>query len=331
MTIRSISLTWPALAGCVVLCLGTLTAWAEGQNPLARANTQLQAGEADAALATLRALPQGGANSAEAMNLSCRVHYVLEQWDQAVNTCEKAVQLDRSNARFHLWLARALGEKADHANFMSAYSLGKQVHSEFETAARLSPRDAEILADLGDFYQQAPGIVGGGTDKAERVAQQLDALDPARAHQLRARIAEGRKDYGTAEREFKAAVAASAHPALHWTTLAGFFRRRQRWQDLEAAVHNAFTTASHDKRATIAFYDGAGVLIESKRDSALAAKMLETYLGADSRTEEGPAFEAHLRLARLKASIGDSAAAQRERNAALALAHDYKPALEAKF
>jgi hypothetical protein len=59
--------------------------------------------------------------------------------------------------------------------------------------------------------------------------------------------------------------------------------------------------------------------------------MLETYLGADSRTEEGPAFEAHLRLARLKSYLGDTAAAQRERSAALALAHDYKPALEAKF
>jgi tetratricopeptide (TPR) repeat protein len=328
---RSNPLAWPALAGCVAICLCSLSAEAQMANPLARANAQLQAGDADGALAALRVLPQAGANQAEALNLSCRVHYILQHWDQAASECQKAVQLDGGNARYHLWLARALGEKASHASFLSAYSLGKQVHTEFEAAARLDPHDPEILADLGDFYQQAPGIVGGGADKAERVAQQLDAIDPARAHQLRARLAETQKDFGTAEREFKAAIAASPHPAPHWTTLASFFRRRQRWQDVEAAIHSALATAGHDKHATIALYDGAGVLIESKRDPALAAKMLENYLSADSRTEEGPAFEAHLRLARLKSYLGDAAAAERERNAALALAHDYKPALEAKF
>jgi tetratricopeptide (TPR) repeat protein len=259
------------------------------------------------------------------------VHYTLRQWDQAVSACQKAVQLDNGNARYHMWLGRALGEKASHVNFMSAYSLGKQTRAEFETAARLNPRDADALADLGDFYQQAPGIIGGGTDKAEQVARQLDSLDAARAHQLRARIAEGHNDFTTAEREFKAAIASSAHPALHWTTLASFFRRRQRWQDLEAAVYSSYTAASRDKHATIALYDGAGVLIESKRDPAMAAKMLETYIGSDSRNEEGPAFEAHLRLAKLKNYLGDHTAAQRERAAALALAHDYRPALDARF
>lgn len=331
MKTPSKSFSWPVFAGCVVFCMSSLAGWAQAQGQLLRINTELQAGDADAAFTTLRSLPQGGADNAEAQNLACRIHYVLENWDRAVSNCQKAVQLDPNNARYHLWLARALGEKAGHANFLTAYSLGKQARVEFETAARLNPHDAEILSDLGDFYQQAPGIVGGGTDKAERVAEQLDALDPARAHQLRGRIAEAHGDFATAEREFKAAIAASVHPALYWTTLAGFFRRRQRWQDVENAVHSALTMAGHDKRATIALYDGAGVLIESRRDPALAAKMLESYLSADSRTEEGPAFEAHLRLARLKALLGDPSAAERERNAALALAHDYKPALEAKF
>jgi hypothetical protein len=48
-------------------------------------------------------------------------------------------------------------------------------------------------------------------------------------------------------------------------------------------------------------------------------------------TEEAPAFVAHTRLARLKAQLGDKAGASRERSAALALAHDYKPAQELKF
>ena len=325
---QSNPIAWLGLSLLTACC--TLASAAQAQQ-LARINGALQAGEADSALAQLRSLPQGGMDSAEAQNLSCRVHYTLQQWDQATSACQKAVQLDGNNARYHLWLGRALGEKAGHANFMSAYSLGKQTRAEFETAARLNPRDAEALSDLGDFYQQAPGIVGGGTDKAERVARQLDSVDPARAHQLRARIAEGHSDFGSAERELKAAIAASAHPALYWTTLASFFRRRQRWQDLDSAVHNSYTAASRDRHATIALYDGAGVLIESKRDPAMAAKMLEAYIGSDSRTEEGPTFEAHVRLAKLKNSLGDDTAAKRERAAALALARAYKPALDARY
>ena len=307
------------------------TAQAAGSQPLAQINQALQAGEADKALGLISSLPQAGAQSAEAQNLECRVRYALQQWDTAAEKCEQAVRLDGQNADDHLWLARALGEKADRASFMSAFSLAKRVRGEFEAAARLNPHNAEALSDLGDFYQQAPGVVGGGIDKAEGVAAQLDKLDAARAHQLRARIAESRKDYATAEREFRHAVAAAAHPANYWTTLASFYRRRQRWQDVDAAIHSCQTAAARDKQAVIALYDGAGVLIESNRDQALASKMLEDYLASTAKSEEAPAFEAHLRLAKLKKQLGDTPGAQRERTAALQLAHDYKPALDLKL
>ena len=317
-----------ALLAAVLL---SSTAKPAGAQTLTQINQALQAGEADKALGLIASLPQAGAQSAEAQNLECRVRYTLQQWDSAVQKCEQAVRLDGQNANDHLWLARALGEKADHVTFLSAFSLAKRVRSEFETAAQLGPRNPEALSDLGDFYKEAPGVVGGGIDKAEGIAAQLDKLDQARAHQLRARIAEARKDFTTAEREFKQAVAAAAHPANYWTTLASFYRRRQRWQEVDAAIHSCQTAAARDKQAVVSLYDGAGVLIESNRDPALAARMLEDYLASPAKSEEAPAFEAHLRLARLKKQLGDNAGAQRERSAALQLAHEYKPALEFKL
>jgi hypothetical protein len=86
--------------------------------------------------------------------------------------------------------------------------------------------------------------------------------------------------------------------------------------------------ARKDPRATIALYDGAGVLIDGKLDPGTAARLLEEYLASPTMTEEGPAFEAHVRLAKIKKQLGDSSGAQQEIAAALALAHDYKPALE---
>ena len=296
---------------------------------LAQANTALQAGEADKALTVLNGLITAG-GGAEAYNLRCRVEFALEQWDRAANDCEDAVKRDGQNSDDHMWLARTLGEKASRASFLSAYSLAKRVRIEFEEAARLNPKNGAALADLGHFYYQAPGAVGGGMSKADGVAAQLDKFDPVRAIELRGEIAEQSKDYGTAEREFKAAIAKSPHPALQWMPLAGFYRRRERWAEMESAVRNGQTAAERDKRAAVAFYDGADVLQSAKRDTPLAAKMLEEYLASSGKTEEAPAFVAHTWLARLMEQLGDAAGASRERAAALALAHEYKPAKDSK-
>ncbi|HEY1159785.1 MAG TPA: hypothetical protein VGE83_04100 [Terracidiphilus sp.] len=327
--------TLVGLAAGLLAAAVAIAASAQAPSPqlaksLAQANLALQAGEADKALALLNSLPPSSAGLAEAHNLQCRVRFTLEQWNAAATECEQAVRLDGQNSDDHLWLGRALGEKAARASFMSAFALARRARAEFEESVRLDPRNAEALADLGDFYRQAPAIVGGGVEKAQAIAAQLDKVDPARAHELRGRIAEQRKDYATAEQEFKQAIAAGAHPALQWTTLAAFYSRRKRFAEMESALRSVIGATAHDKRAAVALYDGAGLLTESNRDPALAAKMLDDYLAASTKTEEGPAFIAHIRLARLKDQLGDPAAANRERAAALALAHEYKPAQETR-
>lgn len=295
---------------------------------LTQANAALQAGEADKALALLVSLPTSGLLSAQTHNLICRVRLALEQWDAAANECELAVRLDEQNSNYHLWLGRTLGEKADRASFLSAYSLAKRTRAEFEEAVRLNPRNAEALTSLGEFYRQAPGVVGGGMDKAQQIAAQLDKVDAERAHEFRGRLAEQQKNFTAAESEFKQAVAAGPHPAFGWNALACFFYRRHRYADMDSAMHSVLSAALHDRHAGVALYDGAGQLIEANRDPALAAAMLDEYLSNSAKAEEAPAFIAHIRLARLRQQLGDPAAAARERAAALALASEYKPARE---
>ncbi len=195
-----------------------------------------------------------------------------------------------------------------------------------QTAVKLNPKNAPALSDLGDYYAQAPGIAGGGTDKAQTIASQLDKIDAARAQQLRGDIAMAQKDYATAEIEYRQAATIAARPADYWSVLANFYRGRQRWSDLDAAIQNCVTAAAKDRNSGVGLYDGASVLIAAKRNPALAAQMMENYLSGTSLSEEAPAFIAHIRLSRLKQQLGDAAGAKSELAIAAQMAKEFNPA-----
>ena len=332
---RRLNHNWPCTAPGVLLAAtlacGLASRAQDLPAPLIAANGDLQAGKADDATAKLNDFLKSDAKSAPANNLLCRVEYALQHFDPAADHCQKAVDADPQNARYHLWLGRALGERASKAQFLSAFSLAKRARSEFETAVKLDPKDADALGDLGEFYAEAPGAVGGGTDKAEGIAAKLDAVDPARGHQFRASLAEKKNDYTAAEREYKAATETGSHFAFAWMALASYDRRRQRFDDMEAAVKSGEAAVARDKHAAVALFNGGSALERANRDPATAVRLLEAYLASPDKTEEAPAFEALVKLARLHKSMNDGAAAQKDKAAALALAHDYKPAQELKF
>jgi Flp pilus assembly protein TadD len=119
------SLPAVALAASVVI----LMAAEVPRQPLFQANAALQAGEADKALTLLDAVRNSVSNRAEAENLECRVRFTLEQWNAAVAACQEAVNLDGENSDYHMWLGRALGEKAGRASFLSAFSLAKRARN----------------------------------------------------------------------------------------------------------------------------------------------------------------------------------------------------------
>jgi tetratricopeptide (TPR) repeat protein len=225
-----------------------------------------------------------------------------------------------------------IGERADNASFITAYSLAKRARAEFEQAVQLDPKNAEALADLGEFYNSAPGVVGGGTDKAQGVAAQLDKVDPARAHELRAAIAQDNHDFVSAEREFRLSIAASAHPAFQWMRLASFFRKNKRYSEMDSALQSGKAAAERDRQhSAVALFNGASVLMRANQNPGLAIRMLQDYLSSTDQTEEAPAFVAHTWLARLYKQTGDAAGAARERTAALTLASSYRPAQDLKI
>ena len=286
----------------------------------------LASGRVDEAVTALRGQISTSPNDALAHNLLCRAYFSLGQWDRGIADCEKAVSLAPDNSQFHLWLGRIYGEKADKSGFMTAAGLAHKVRSEFEAAVHLNPNSVDARSDLAEFYLEAPGIVGGGRDKAQEQADWLLRLDPARAHWVNARIAEKKKDFTTAENEYRQAIEASHGSASAWLNLGLFYRHRERWDEMEQ-------TLTHVRPAPLdrpdALVDAAEILIRSQRNLPEAVQLLRAYLNSSAKVEQAPAFKVHYLLGRANERLGDRKSAVAEYRSALELAREFQPARQA--
>jgi len=303
-----------------LLALSLLSAPASADPPL---KELLAAGRVDDAIQTLQQQVQHSSTDAESYNLLCRAYFMLEDWDRGISACERARDLDPRNSLYQLWLGRAYGEKADHAGFLSAAGLAKKVRTAFERAVELDPQSWDARADLAEFYLEAPGIVGGGEDKARAQADAIAPLNPAMAHWIAARIAAKNHDTASAEREYRAAIAANQSLGRAWVDLAGFLFRNNRLDDMERLLDDLESVQVEQREA---LRDAATVLLRAGRNFPLAVRLLRRYLS--SPVEEGPAFKAHDLLGQLLEKQGDRQAAAAEYRAALALAHSYARAQE---
>ena len=300
----------------ILVACGSLLAAA--QNP----ETLLVEGKADAAIAMLTQRVAASPNDAAAQNLLCRVYYSVQDWDHAIAAGEKAIALAPNKSAYHLWLGRAYGEKADASSFFTAAGLARKVRASFERAVELDGSNVPARTDLAEFYSEAPGIVGGGVDKARGQADALLKIAPAKAHWVLGRIAEKNKDNATAEHEYQAALDAGQGDADGWLDMAIFYRRAGRMNDLDNAIKKLSAAPLKNPEVLV---DAAANLVRSGHNLTQAAELLKRYL-AGKTAEEGPTFKAHTLLGQVYEKQGDKKSAAVEFHAALALASGFKPA-----
>jgi len=289
------------------------------------AQDMLAAGRVDEAISVLVGRLSSTPRDAASQNLLCRAYFSMEDWNQAESSCQKAVQLDPNNARYHVWLGRVYGEKASRASFLKAVGLAKQVREEFQRAVALNPNDVDARLDLAEFDVQAPGFVGGGIDKARQQAIAIGAISPAREHWVEARIAEKNKDMATAESEYRKVIQLSNGEAEAWLNLAQFLKRQKRFNEMEQAI---VKTSQAPMPKLEVLVDAAQALMDAGRAYSFATQLLERYIQSGP-VEQAPAFKAHYLLGILLEKQGDTAGAAREYRSSLALARNFGLAQQA--
>jgi len=232
------------------------------------------------------------AESAEAAALAGRCWYQLGDFKRAVDSLERAVQLDPGRSEYHLWLGRAHGRRAETSNPLSAPGHAVKARMSFEKAVELDPANVEAMSDLFSYYLEAPGFLGGGLDKAEALAVKMKARDLPEHHVAMARLAERRKQPDIVERELRRAVELAPKSAGRLIELARFLARQGRIPESEQALARARQAEPASKQV---LYAQAQIYVEGRRNLEDARRLLEEYLKGPI-TPDDPSREEALRL-----------------------------------
>jgi len=196
----------------------------------------------------------------------CRDEIVKNRADEAVAWGEKAIALAPSSAEAHYQVALAYDLKVQISSGMGKLGPAKKYKAALEKAVALDPGYLLARTRLFDYYLNAPGIAGGGVDKAKAQADEIAKLDPKAGYRLRAAIFEKDKKWDEAEKELRAGLAQDPADLNMVGSLANVFQGRNDLAGAEAVWKNFLT--AYPKNADALFALGQLRLTMNKFDTA---------------------------------------------------------------
>ena len=99
-----------------------------------------------------------------------------EDYKPARAIFEELVERQPENSNFHLWLGRCYGRIAEKTDWLNAMSMAKKTRKAFEKSVELDANNIDALEDLMEYYQDAPGFLGGSKKKAREIQERLERL-----------------------------------------------------------------------------------------------------------------------------------------------------------
>jgi len=286
-----------------------------------------EASDYAAAIQVLRAAAARDPQNGEVHLFLAKSYMEMEQWDAAVKSAERLVAIDPQNSKYHEWLGRAYGEKADHVWPPLAISWAKKTGKEFETAVRLDGKNFSARQVLIEFDCSAPGMVGGGEEKALPQIKELAEMDAAEGHYAAGNCRRQKKDFAAADEEFSKALESHPKSAELIFDIGDYAARRSQPERLLAVAEAGERVAPSDPRGN--FYLGVALVLKKEKPREAERLLREYAKKAPTRTGYPRPAMAHVWLGRLFESESKAEDAVREYETALKLDPKNKLAQEA--
>jgi cytochrome c-type biogenesis protein CcmH/NrfG len=212
-----------------------------------------------------------------------RNYYMEGEFKKATEALEKAFELDPKNAEYALWLGRSFGRRAETASPFTAPGYASKTRQYFEKAVSLNPANLDAQGDLFEYYVEAPGFLGGGMDKAENTARQVERISPPEGLALEAKLAEKRKEYPRAEEKLRRAMEVAPHQVGRFIELARFLFRRGRLDEADQVLARANQAQPDSPRV---MYATAEIYVKGHRNLDVAKELLKRYMSAATGPED---------------------------------------------
>jgi Flp pilus assembly protein TadD len=237
---------------------------------------------------SLKLLDKESSNAVEIFLIG-RNYFMQGDFKNATEYIQKAATLTPTNSEYMDWLGRTYGKRAETSNILAAPGYASKARQAFEKSVELDPKNNDALSDLFDYYLEAPGFLGGGYDKAVAVTNKLAVIDPAEAYFERAKLAQKKKEYLTAETHMRQAIAVAPHELGHLIALARLLANQGKERESDAVFLEAQKV---NPNAPQVWFARADVLIKQKRNLNEAKLLLQKYMSASITVDDPPKGEA---------------------------------------
>lgn len=252
----------------------------------------------------LLAVKRDSQEFAEAQYYLGRVAYDAKEYDQAEEYFEAAIDANDQVADYHNWYGNTLGTIAGEASFFKQATLAPKMKAAWERALELDPKSIEARQSLILYYQQAPAIAGGSTDKALELANEIVKLKPAEGHRQLGNIYYRQEKYTEAEKEFQLMVKADESM---WPGLANYYLNQKQYDKAFAFFDEQLKRNPNNM----------GALYQIGKASALSGQQLDRgeaslrkYLSYQPRQNEPSHAAANMRLAQILEKRGKKSEAK---------------------
>ncbi len=128
----------------------------------------------------------------------------------AISAFSKAVELNDQSSDYFVWLGHAHTRDIATASFMRQPIIARRIKGAYDRAVELDSMSANAAEARWEFYMNAPGIAGGGMDKARAEAARLKTLDAYRGDIAMARMEEHDHRYAAAETIYQGVIQSPA-------------------------------------------------------------------------------------------------------------------------
>ena len=239
----------------------------------------------------LRLLTQDPAPDSPNYLLRGKTWFMMGDYKKAIDALEKISPLTSESA---LWLGRTWGRRAETSTLMAAV-YAPRARQFFEKAITLDPKNREAKNDLFDYYLNAPGIMGGGIEKAEALAKSIETERPAEYEFEQAQIAEKHNDNTAAEAHLRRAMELAPKEPGRIVDVARFLAKHGRLDESDRLFAQA--RAIDPEKPSVIFAQ-ARTDIENHRNLDQARKLLQTYIHSTLTPDDPPREEAEKLLKR---------------------------------